>query len=75
LERFVVLPTIHKRPEFAASGTETLAEIALLLGKRCLQNPREEFLVTLSESFLNGIIRIHVHQAIMLIPPGEGIPQ
>jgi hypothetical protein len=46
-----------------------------LFRERRFQNPGEEFFVTLSERFLNGIVGVDVHQAVMLIPARRRILQ
>jgi hypothetical protein len=56
LEGFIFSPSIDKCPKSVSTGVKTLAQIALLLGERRFQNPGEEFLMTLPERFLNGIL-------------------
>jgi hypothetical protein len=44
-----------------------------LLRERGLKNPGKELFVALLQSFLDRILRIHVHEAIMQVPAGRRI--
>jgi hypothetical protein len=46
-----------------------------LLRERRFKNPGEEFFVALSQRFLNRILRIHFHEAVVLIPSVRGVLQ
>jgi len=46
-----------------------------LLRERGLKNPGEELFVALLQSFLDRILRIHVHEAVMLVPARHRILQ